>query len=461
MNAIAQARGRYHTLKLLNTLWNTMTTLLSTMLISALAVLVNIGLISSKAPETLYILGLFLPLNYVMMAIHEGLRIPVLADTAQQERFTRRELGQRLSVVYLTMTCAMGVLVLALWCFEGAAMTFFHVPLERQQEVMAFILPMLGVGLVIGLATLTLSALFGLGFARWAGPLGILGTGLNVLITYLAVTYWHLGLNAMVLGAASGSVFLLLAGSVVLFKLGVRLFVPGTLGQVKQVLTNTLFTGVPVMGSFLLLFGFLSAFNYLVSFFGEAEISGFGIAFRIQSFVILPAIALGTAMAICANKALARQAFAQARSVFFIGLGVAGGLYLVIAIAVFSLREELIGLFTRDPEVIASAMNYFTIVAPSYLSLGAVLALMTALEQTGQGLKVLLLNVIFYSVEIALAALLGLNQQDATRMYLVIAVINWLSSLYLCLELGKRLLRSAPPQNVPGPLVGASGEVNE
>ncbi|SUI81221.1 Uncharacterised protein [Serratia marcescens] len=91
-------------------------------------------------------------------------------------------------------------------------------------------------------------------------------------------------------------------------------------------------------------------------------------------------------------------------------------------------------------------MRYLNCVAPSYLSLGVVLVLMTALEQTGQGLRILLINIVFYALEIGIASLLGLNHVDATRLYLVIAIMNWLSALYVVYELNKRL---APQVTLP------------
>lgn len=434
-----QPARRYQGLKLLNTLWDTTITLWITMLVSSLAILINIGVISQNAPQTLYTLGLFLPLNYVMMAIHEGLRIPALRYSSQLHNEVRNVLGTRLLLLFTVMAVLMVFLVGGVWLFQSAIVRLFHIAPERQSEVMHFILPMLSVGIPIGCATLILSTLFGTGMNKLGSLLGISGTGLNLVVTWLAATHWHQGLQSLIWGALVGSGYLIVTGGALLYSRGIRLSTAGIRRETGKVLSDIAFIGSPVMGSFLLLFGFLFSFNYLVSFYGANEIAGFGIAFRIQSFVILPAIALGTSMAIHANNAISEQNYSRIRQIFFVGLGLSTVMYLAISVAVFLLQTRLVMLFTLDEAVIGSALRYLNCVAPSYLSLGVVLVLMTALEQTGQGLRVLLINIVFYSLAIGIAALLGLNKEDSTRLYLVIAIMNWLSALYVAYELNKRL----------------------
>ncbi|SUI81230.1 Uncharacterised protein [Serratia marcescens] len=141
---------RYQGLKLLNTLWDTTFTLWVTMLVSSMAVLINIGVISQNAPQTLYALGLFLPLNYVMMAIHEGLRIPALRYSSQNHSDAREVLGTRLILLFSAMVVLMTLLVGCVWLFQSGIAGLFHIAAERQNDVMAFILPMLLAGIPIG-----------------------------------------------------------------------------------------------------------------------------------------------------------------------------------------------------------------------------------------------------------------------------------------------------------------------
>ncbi|WP_244590660.1 MATE family efflux transporter [Xenorhabdus mauleonii] len=420
------------------------------MLVSSIAVLINIGVISQNAPQTLYALGLFLPLNYIMIAIHEGLRIPALRYSSQHYTDARNVIGTRLVLLFSAMVVLMVLLVGSVWLFQPGIAGLFHIATERQHDVMSFILPMLLVGIPIGCATLILSTLFGSGVNRFASLLGISGTGLNLAATWLAAMHWHQGLQSLIWGAMIGSSYLTLSGGALLYSRGIRFSLIGARREAIQVLNDIAFIGVPVAGSFLLLFGFLFSFSYLVSFYGASEIAGFGIAFRIQSFVILPAIALGTAMAIHTNNAIAGQNFSLIRQILFIGVGLSAALYLVISVVVFLLQERMVILFTRDENVIIPALRYLNCVSPSYLSLGVMLVLMTAQEQTGQGLRILLINTVFYALEIGVAALLGLNHEDATRLYLVIAVMNWLSALYVVYELNKRLTAQVrlPPQEM-------------
>ncbi|SJN54646.1 multidrug efflux protein [Vibrio ruber DSM 16370] len=443
---------KYQQLKLVDSLWNTTMTLMLTMAISSVSVLINVGVVSQNSSESLYILGLFLPLNYIMMAIHEGLRIPILKYGSQHEIYSAKEIGQRLLILYFILFLLMSALILLIWAFQGMAVEFFHVIPAQQYLAKNFILLMLTVGIIIGFASLTMSCLFGLGLNRWASFLGISGTLLNISVTCCAANFWEQGLYSLVWGAVTGSVYLFLSSLLLLLSKNIRFSLHGIHNVFRTVMMDVVRMGIPVMGSFLLLFAFLSCFNFLVSFYGASDLAGFGIAFRIQSFIIIPAIALGTAMAIHANKAVSLQHFLRARQIFFIGLGMSALIYLVISLIFYFFQHRFIELFTSNAVIIDAAGNYFNHVSASYLSLGVVLTLMTALEQTGQGLKIFFINITFYSLEVGFAALLGLNQVDTTRIYLVISIMNWLSSLYLCFEIGKRLLAKPVPHISGGTL---------
>ncbi|CAE13056.1 MATE family efflux transporter [Photorhabdus sp. S12-55] len=433
MQSIFQRRHfqRYQWLKLLSDLWNTSITLWGTMVVSAVAVLINISIISHNSPNMLYVIGLFLPLNYMMMSIHEGLRVPALRYSSHLRSANFSLLGQRLLLLFLAMLALMAILIFNVWYFQSGISYLFHIESSQQDEVMNFIIPMLFIGIMIGFATLILSTLFGLGFNRCGSLLGISGTVLNIGATYLTEIYWHKGLQSLIWGAIFGSSYLISVGSILLYRQGVVISWLGMRDQVIQVIKDISTMALPVMGSFSLVFIFLFSFNYLVSFYDAHEIAGFSIAFRIQSFIILPAIALGTAMAIHYNNSLSKRNFVRANQVFLIGLSLTGVIYIFISVAVFFLKVWLVKFFTLDELIAEAALRYLNCVSPSYFSLGIVLGLMTALEQIGQGLRVLLINITLYSLEIGIAALLGLKQEDATRLYLTIAIFNWISALYI------------------------------
>lgn len=436
---------------LLDKIVNTATPIFASSAVSALSVLINIGVVGARDPDALYLLGLFLPIYYVLTAIQEGLRIPILRYSGMaREDGAAAELGRRLGFLLLVMAVVIvavaGVFALGFDAFAG----LFHVPEHRQSQAFRFIAGMLGASILIGCSTIMLSALFGLGRSALAGGLGIGATVLNLATAHVCANWLDQGIYSLVWAALAGSGPLALVAVGVLAARGVVPSLAGSWERIGTRMAEIAALGLPVTVSFLVLFCFLFAFNFLVSFFGESEVSGFGIAFRLQSFVILPGVALGTAAAILINGAVAEHQFALARRYFLNGIALSVVLYVVVAAAVFLLQDQLLHLFTSDPNAIAAGRRYLGIVGPSYASIGPVLVLLTLYEQTGYGLRALTVNIVGFSLEIGFAGWFGLGQPDAAVMYLVIAAMNWLALLYLIYEVARRM------KGRPGPRADAT-----
>lgn len=204
---------------------------------------------------------------------------------------------------------------------------------------------------------------------------------------------------------------------------------------------------LPVSASFLTIFGFLFVFNHLVSFFGKAEVAGFGAAYRIQSFVVLPAIALGTALAILINRAIVSGEFPLIRRYFLTGIALAFAIYAAVGAGVFLFQKPLLRFFTSEPSEIAAGMRYLTLVASSYFSFGPVLFLLTLMEQTGYGVRAFMVNLVAFSLELGFASLFGLQHPTATTLYLVVAVGNWLAVGYLLFEVLRRTVARRAAQS--------------
>lgn len=425
---------------LLDRIVNTATPIFASSAVSALSVLINIGVVGTHDPDALYLLGLFLPVYYVLTAIQEGLRIPILRYSGMaRQGGAVVELGQRLGFLMLVMAVVIAVVagVFALG-FDGFA-ALFHVPADRQAQAFRFIVGMLGASVLIGCSTILLSALFGLGQSALAGGLGIGATALNLATAQMCVVWLDQGIYSLVWAALAGSGCLMLAASVALAARGIVPSLSGAWDRIGTRLSEIARLSLPVTVSFLVLFCFLFVFNYFVSFFGEGEVSGFGIAFRLQSFAVLPAVALGTGLAILINSAVAERRFALARRYFFNGIALSAVLYAALAAAVFLLQDPLLHLFTSAPDAVAAGRRYLSIVAPSYLSMGPVLMLLTLYEQTGYGFRALTVNIVGFSLEIGLAGWFGLGQPDAAALYLIVAAVNWLALLYLAYEVARRM----------------------
>ena len=105
----------------------------------------------------------------------------------------------------------------------------------------------------------------------------------------------------------------------------------------------------------------------IVSAFGAAAVAGYTIAFRILSFVFLPAWGLANAAATLVGQNLgAGRPDRAERATWITSFYAAGSLFLVMLL-IIPLAERLITLFTSEPEVIRIGEQCLRIVSYGYV----------------------------------------------------------------------------------------------
>ena len=150
---------------------STAAALLLTMLLGALAIVVNASMLGRAQPSALYVLALFLPLSQIVAAVHEGLRVVCLRYIARVGSDGDRDLlGPKLLALLSIVLTLIAVLVFGVLVSRGWIAEAFSVPSARRAQALAFALEMLGASVFIGWATLLVSALFGLGHTRGPPP---------------------------------------------------------------------------------------------------------------------------------------------------------------------------------------------------------------------------------------------------------------------------------------------------
>jgi putative MATE family efflux protein len=114
----------------------------------------------------------------------------------------------------------------------------------------------------------------------------------------------------------------------------------------------------------------LSVLTALVALEGEAAVAGFGAAGRLQSFVIVPLLALSGAIGaiVGQNWGAGRYDRAREAALYAFGFCIAWGLF--VAIAVIAAGKDFARIFTSDPEIIAEFDLYLRIAAWGYAGFG-------------------------------------------------------------------------------------------
>lgn len=395
-------------------------------LLANLTILFNTILIGRADKTGLLLAGLFLPFSFLVTAVIESMRAPAIVVAT---RSTRRD-----EIPYGVVTFAvLGAAILlcvagAVGIFGDMLFTQLNVPAEVLQRALQFILYMLGSSALLVVGVIANSAVFGIGRGLAAMLVSIAANVLNIAITALCVFRLEQGALGAAWGTASAGVLMIVASLHLL-----PAFDHKTLGSLALVIRHALALAfsiaLPVLGSYLLLTAYLALVNQIILSFGAEVVGGFGITSRLQNVLMLPAAALGTALAIRAGQM--HSALDSGKVVKLVGRGivVAVSLYLLISLTVCATYVSLADVLTGDAAISKVVQSYLLIIAPSYILFGPLLAVLIYLDQVGQGRTALLFNVLTLGSTLAGARFAELHFHDFKYVFLAIAIGNLIAGI--------------------------------
>ena len=137
--------------------------------------------------------------------------------------------------------------------------------------------------------------------------------------------------------------------------------------------------------------------------FGADAIAGYGLASRIDYMQIPVMFGLGTGLVTMVGVATGAGQTARATRIAWTGAGIAFVITETIGVAAALFPTAWLGLFSREPQVLADGSLYLHTVAPFYGVVGAGMALYFA----GQGAKRVLIPLLAGTVRLIVAAGIG------------------------------------------------------
>ncbi|MET3576865.1 MATE family efflux transporter [Bhargavaea ullalensis] len=142
----------------------------------------------------------------------------------------------------------------------------------------------------------------------------------------------------------------------------------------------------------------IMAIMSVVASFGPAVVAGYGAAQRLDSLIMLPAQALGTAVNSMAGQNIGAGNWDRVARITKYGFLFNLVAMLILAAVLFLFAEFGIGLFIDEPEAVAFGADYLKMIAFFYPFLGINFILNGTVRAAGAMFQVLVLNIISFWV---------------------------------------------------------------
>ncbi|WP_227551678.1 MATE family efflux transporter [Metabacillus sediminilitoris] len=220
---------------------------------------------------------------------------------------------------------------------------------------------------------------------------------LNTVLDPLFISGFDLGIQGAAYATVLSQGIAFLLGIIYTLRLK---FVPFTFPSVpkREEVLLILKLGIPSGLQMTVIFAGVTAIMTVVNSFGGAAVAGFGASQRIDSLIMLPAMALGTAVNSMAGQNIGANRWDRVREIAIFGALFNFIIMLVITIIVFLFAEHLTRLFIQEEEAVSFGTDYLRIIAFFYPFLGFNFILNGIVRGSGAMYQVLVLNIFSFWV---------------------------------------------------------------
>ena len=183
---------------------------------------------------------------------------------------------------------------------------------------------------------------------------------INAVLDPILIFGWFgfpaLGIKGAALaGVLANVVFLIASLSILIFRENLIQFRKNTVAAILHSWNQILHVGLPAVASNLIAPMSTALVTSLISSFGQSAVAAFGLASRLEAFIIIIFMALGGAIAPFVGQNFGAQEFDRLKQGFVFCVAFSF-IYALFCIGFFILSvDTLLGFFTTDPEVIKTA----------------------------------------------------------------------------------------------------------
>lgn len=226
----------------------------------------------------------------------------------------------------------------------------------------------------------------------------------DIAITWFCVFELGLGFNGVLIGNALGP---LVALPLVVWMLRREIgdSPKGEAGQFKKnVIGLTIGVAGPVFVSMFAGSASAAIIFPALAMLGQDLASGFLVIVRVRIMFIIPAIAIGSAIAILINQLPENGHVSEKRGILVVGVTTVLAIYALATFGVFLLRDEAVGLVVpaENAALYATTVDLMMVLIVTFFLVAAFTMLQVILEHLGMGVRVLIVTFITEVITIGL-----------------------------------------------------------
>ncbi|KUI98764.1 MATE family efflux transporter [Vibrio sp. MEBiC08052] len=377
----------------------------------------------NEQSQALYQLSMLQPFHFLFIALLECL-------TITNQVFSARSTCDWPSRKVMNSTLLLAVAGTVFLCLLAGVSYLFEAPLQsvmggNTQNLFSQTLPLYLLSLIPLL-------IFELGNAGLRGQGKTLSSMLlisgfiiiNLAVCYIGFVHHQLGFQAVIYANLLSASAMLPFSLFMLFRTVSHGSDPQPKAFLPRLFALMTDAGIPIFLSMLIAFASSAVIFPLISQMNTDYAPGFLIVVKLRSLFIIPAVALGSAIAIFVNQQLSAATKDALTRMLSRGMLAISLLYITLTAMVYLNQHTLVDLLANTSTVQQAGYLLLSLLLPTFFLTSMLAATQTMLEQLGRGKRVLLITLVVESAMVGGILILMRSQGNITELAHLIVIFN-------------------------------------
>ena len=141
----------------------------------------------------------------------------------------------------------------------------------------------------------------------------------------------------------------------------------------------------------------------IIAVYGASVLAAYGISFRVQSFGVLPVVAIATGTITIVGQNLGAKQLSRAKTSGWVSTAIGSAIMAVFGLLVFIFADHIIGIFNNEPAVLAVGSQVMKIESLGFIFSAIIMVLSAAFQAFGKSMYSFVVTAVRVAVMVALA----------------------------------------------------------